>query len=238
MWNEFLLIAGCYLLGSVPFMYMMGRLHGVDLREHDDSHITLWREVGRLEGFLGVILDLAKGAAAVAAARAVGFDIGWVAFAGVAAVAGQMWPVFLSFDGEKGNSIGLAMSGVLATTAMLFALIPMITGLLIRTIPRFRQPDQSLGDRLRFGGPPSNSLPLGMALGFAVLPIAAWGLGYEWQIVVAFAGLFGLIMLRRATADIGRDWAETSDHKTLLLNRVLYDRSDLQCTASNAPSSR
>lgn len=227
MWNEFLLVAGCYLLGSVPFMYMMGRLHGVDLRKHDDSHIALWREVGRLEGFLGVMLDLAKGVIAVAVARAVGFDIGWVAFAGVAAVAGQMWPVFLNFDGEKGNSIGLAMSGTLATMAMLYALIPITTGFLIRTIPRFRQPDQSLGERFRFGGPPSNSLPVGMAVGFAVLPIAAWGLGYEWQIVVAFAGVFGLIMLRRATADLRQDWGKTSDHKTLLLKRVLYDRSDL-----------
>jgi len=66
-----------------------------------------------------------------------------------------------------------------------------------------------------------------MAVGFAVLPIAAWGLGYEWQIVVAFAGVFGLIMLRRATADLRQDWGKTSDHKTLLLKRVLYDRSDL-----------
>jgi glycerol-3-phosphate acyltransferase PlsY len=227
MWNEFLLIAGCYLLGSLPFMYIMGRLHGVDLRKYDDSHITLWREVGRVEGSLGVILDFAKGVVAVVAARAVGFDIGWVAFAGVAAVAGQMWPVFLNFNGEKGNSIGLAMSSVLATTAMLFALIPMVAGFLIRTIPRFRQADQSVGERLRFGGPPSNSLPVGMALGFAVLPIAAWALGYEWQIVVAFAGVFGLILLRRATADISQDWGKASDHKTLLLNRVLYDRSDL-----------
>ena len=110
---------------------------------------------------------------------------------------------------------------------MLYTLIPITTGFLIRTIPRFRQPDQSLADRFRFGGPPSNSLPVGMAVGFAVLPIAAWGLGYEWQIVVAFAGVFGLIMLRRATADLRQDWGKTSDHKTLLLKRVLYDRSDL-----------
>jgi glycerol-3-phosphate acyltransferase PlsY len=227
MWNEFVLILGCYLLGSFPFMFILGRLHGVDLREHDDSHIALWREVGRVQGFCGVAFDLLKGVIAVAAARGAGFDIGWVAFAGVAAVAGQMWTVFLKFDGEKGNSTGLAMSGVLATTAMLFSLIPIIAGILIRTIPRFRQPDQSVSERFRFGGPPSNSLPVGMAIGFAVMPIAAWGLGYEWQIWVAFAGLFGLIMLRRATAGVREDLGEGASVWRVLLNRLLFDRSDL-----------
>lgn len=227
MWDEGVLIAGSYLLGSFPFMYLMARLKGVDLREYEDSHIALWREVGRLQGFMGVMLDFAKGFTVVLVARAVGFAPGWFAFAGVAAVAGQMWPIFLKFDGEKGNSIGLAMSGALATSALLIGLIPITIGFLVRTIPRFRRPEQTIDEKLKFGGPPSNSLPLGMAIGFAVMPLAAWGLDYCWEIIVALAGLFCLIMLRRATAGITEDLREPSGRKRMVLNRLLYDRSRL-----------
>jgi glycerol-3-phosphate acyltransferase PlsY len=227
MWDELVLILGSYLLGSLPFMYIMGRLKGVDLREHDDMHIALWRNVGRMQGLLGVFFDFAKGAIVVVAARSAGFEPGWVAFAGVAAVAGQMWPVFMKFDGEKGNSIGLAMSATLATKAALIAMVVMATGLLIRTIPRLRQPNQSASERLKFGGPPSNSLPVGMAAGFAVLPLAAWVMGQPWEVIVAFVGLFVLIMVRRATAGISEDLRQPSGKRRMLLNRLLYDRREL-----------
>ncbi|MGB3129549.1 MAG: glycerol-3-phosphate acyltransferase [Dehalococcoidia bacterium] len=227
MWDELVLILGSYLLGSLPFMYIMGRLKGVDLREHEDMHIALWRNVGRIQGLLGVFLDFAKGAIVVVAARSAGFEPGWVAFAGVAAVAGQMWPVFMKFDGEKGNSIGLAMSATLATKAALIAMVVMATGLLIRTIPRLRQPNQSASERLKFGGPPSNSLPVGMAVGFAVLPLAAWVMGQPGEVIVAFLGLFALIMVRRATAGISEDLRQPSGKRRMLLNRLLYDRREL-----------
>lgn len=225
MWSEAVLVVGSYLLGSVPFMHMMARRKGVDLGEFEDSHIAMWREVGRLQGFMGVMLDFTKGFSVVLVARAVGFAPGWVALAGVAAVGGQMWPVFMKFDGEKGNSIGLAMSGALATGAMLIGLVPITTGFLVRTVPRFRRKEQTMDEKLKFGGPPSNSLPLGMAIGFAVMPLAAWGLGHRWEIIMALAGLFALIILRRATAGIREDWREPSDRGRMLLNRVLYDRA-------------
>ena len=227
MWNELVLILGAYLLGSMPFMFIMGRLKGVDLREYEDMHIALWRNVGRVQGFLGVMLDFAKGVLVVIAARAAGFEPGWVAFAGVATVAGQMWPVFMKFDGEKGNSTGIAMSATLATKAALFAMVPMAAGFLIRTIPRFRRRDQSVNERLKFGGPPSNSLPVGMAAGFAVLPLAAWGVGQPWEVIIALVGLFVLIIVRRATAGLSEELRKPSGKKVMLLNRILYDRSEL-----------
>lgn len=227
MWNEAALVVGSYLLGSLPFMHLMARRKGVNLKDFEDSHIALWREVGRLQGFMGVMLDFTKGFTIVLVARAVGFAPGWVALAGVAAVAGQMWPVFLKFDGEKGNSIGLAMSGALATGAMLIGLIPITAGFLVRTVPRFRRREQTMDEKLKFGGPPSNSLPVGMAIGFAVMPLAAWGLGHCWEIIVALAGLFFLIVLRRATAGITEDLREPSGRGKMLVNRILYDRSAL-----------
>jgi len=227
MWSEAGLVIGSYILGSFPLLYLLGRLHGVDLREYEDMHIALWRNVGRLEGFIGVVFDFAKGVIAVLVARAFGFDPGWVAVAGVVAVVGQMWPVFLKFDGEKGNSTGLAMSGALATYAMLIVLIPVTIGFAVRTIPRFRQRNQSIDEKLQFGGPPSLSLPLGMAIAFAVLPLAAWLVGQPREVIYALIALFVLIMIRRLTAGLGEDLRKPSWQSNMLLNRLLYDRSEI-----------
>ena len=229
MWREVVLILGAYLLGSFPFMYLLGRLHGVDLRQYDDMHIALWRHVGRVQGAAGVIFDFMKGVIVVLVAREVGFAPEWVAFAGVVAVVGQMWPIFEKFDGEKGNSTGLAMSLALATTATLVALAPIAIGFLVRTIPRFRKPDQTMKERFMFLGPPSLSLPLGMAIGFAVLPLAAWLLppGQPLGVVLALVGLFLLIMVRRATAGLKKDLRQPSGRTIILLNRLLFDRSEI-----------
>ena len=227
MWNELGLIVGSYVLGSFPFIYLLGRFHGVDLRGSDDMHIALWRDVGRAQGFIGVVFDFGKGVIAVMVARAVGFADGWIAFAGVAAVAGQMWPVFMRFHGEKGNSTGLAMSGALDPASMLIALVPISTGFFVRTAPRLRQRDQSLDERLKFGGPPSLSLPVGMATGFAVLPLAAWGWGRPLEMIIAFVGLFGLIMLRRVTDGLSEELRQPSGKRRVLLNKFLFDRSEI-----------
>lgn len=227
MWNELGLIVGSYVLGSFPFIYLLGRLHGVDLREYEDMHIALWQDVGRAPGFIGVVFDFAKGVIAVVVARAVGFEDGWVAFAGVAAVVGQMWPVFMKFQGEKGNSTGLAMSGALDPASMLIALVPITIGFSVRTIPRFRKRDQSLDERLKFGGPPSLSLPLGMAAGFAVLPLAAWGWGRPLEMIVAFVGLFALIMIRRVTDGLREHLRQPTGKRSMLLNKFLFDRSQI-----------
>lgn len=227
MWDEVLLVIGAYILGSFPLMYLIGRLRGVDLREYEDMHIALWRHVGRVEGFIGVVFDFLKGVIAVLVARAFDFDPVWVAVAGVIAVVGQMWPIFLKFDGERGNSTGLAMSGALATYAMLIALVPVIIGFAVRTIPRFRQSGQTLDDKLKFGGPPSLSLPLGMAIAFAVLPLAAWLVGQPLGVILALVSLFVLILIRRLTIGLGEDLRKPSWNSSMFLNRLLFDRSEI-----------
>ena len=208
-------------------MYHIGRLHGLDLRTEPDMHIALWRKVGRLEGGIGIGGDFAKGAIAVLVARALGFEVAAVALAGLAAVAGQMWPIFLKFNGEKGNSIGLVMVAVLAYKPLLFALIPMAIGAGVRTIPRFLKPRQQLGERLRFGGPPSRSLPLAMCIAFALLPLLAWLLDQPPAVVWVLLALFLLIEIRRATAGIRKDLRIAKDKKSVLINRLLYDRGFL-----------
>jgi glycerol-3-phosphate acyltransferase PlsY len=225
MLSDLAFILGAYLLGSIPQLYLLGLLKGKRLS--GDLHHELWRQCGRPFGVIGFLSELVKGALPVLIGKAIHLDIAVVAAAGVACVAGQMWPVFYHFDGEKGNSVGAAMSLALTPLAFLMAVIPMAGGFLIRTLPRFLKRGQSVNDKLKLGGPPSNSFPLGMAIGFAVLPLAAWILGESVSIVLAYTALFILIMIRRATAGLRLEQKKSKNLFSALLNRLLYDRVDI-----------
>ena len=216
------LILGAYLIGSLPHLSALAKLSGVKLE--GDSHISLWRRGGRLVGTIGIIGDFAKGAIPVAVGINLGFELHIIVIAGLAAVSGQMWPIFSKFDGEKGNSIGLAMAGAVATLAMFIALVPIIIGAAIRTVPRLRDSSQPMDKRLKLGGPPSRSLPVGVLIGFLGLPLASWGLGEPRVVTLGFAALFLLIVIRRLTAGLRDDIKANNSIRSVLINRLLYDR--------------
>jgi len=222
--SDLAFILGAYLLGSVPHLYLLGLLCGKRLS--GDLHHELWRQCGRAVWFLAVFLEVARGVLTILVGRWLHLDIAVIVAGGLAVVAGQMWPIFHHFDGEKGNSIGAAVAVTLTPLPFLVALVPMLTGLLIRTIPRFLNKEQTMSEKLRFGGPPSLSFPLGMGIGFAVLPLASWLMGQPLVVNVGYVVLFLLIMLRRVTAGLKADIAAHKKMTSVIVNRLLYDRAD------------
>ena len=225
MWSDIALILCAYLLGSMPHLRALGRLRGLDL--DGDLHISLWRKGGRFVGGIGILVDVLKGMIPILVGKGLGFSLLIVTLAGLAAVGGQMWPIFSRFNGEKGNSTGLAMALALAPNPLLIALIPIAIGVVVRTMPRLLDARQSLNERLKLGGPPSRSLPLGMAVGFFVLPIASLLLKEPLIIVFGFSALFILVMIRRLTAGLRADLTAEISVGPILVNRLLYDRSYL-----------
>ena len=230
MWAEVGYILGAYLLGSLPVLYIIGRLKGFDLRG-EDMHLGLWRKVGYVEGATGIIWDIGKGALLPLVAL-LWLDLG-VTVASLSALAvliGMMWPVFLRFEGEKGNSTGTGAAGGLllgvhAPLALGLFLIPIGAGGLTRAALSLRKPDASLGERFRFSGQ-SVVMPLGMITGFALLPILSWLLHSQDMILTwVFLGMFVLIVIKRLTAGLSEDLKSDGDKKSILLNRLLYDRS-------------
>lgn len=233
------LVVGAYLLGSLPYMILLGRARGFDLSQEDDLHIAMWHKVGRLEGLSGVIVDILKGVIPIIIGFIFHFPLAVTVAAGVAAVLGQMWPVFRRFDGEKGNTAGAGMLLTLSiclslTTSpnaywvFIVAAIPALTGFFIRTIPRFVKSGQTLNERLMLGGPVSNSLPLGMIIAFAIAPLASWLLNQPVEMTIGLLAVFIAITLRRLTARLGKDLqAPKASTRSILLNRLLYDRSYL-----------
>jgi len=213
MWDlaSITLVVGSYFLGGIPIQYFLGRLKGVDLGNEYDMHISLFRKVGPAVGVIGVVGDIAKGIVPVVIANLLGWDTTIAALAGLAALTGQMWPIYNKFDGEKGNTTGIGMALALAPRACAVMVTCIAVGAFIRTVPRLLSKKQSTSEKLRFGGPPSNSLPIGMVIGFAIFPIAttSWfstWFAYPLSTTLIGVGMFVLMMLRSATADVSKDF--------------------------------
>jgi glycerol-3-phosphate acyltransferase PlsY len=108
-----LLFAG-YLLGSIPSGYLAGRwLAGLDIRREGSGSTgatNVLRVVGKGPALVVFLVDVLKGSAAVLLAKAVldPFGVG-VVLAGLAALAGHIWPVWLGWKGGKAVATGLGM---------------------------------------------------------------------------------------------------------------------------------
>jgi glycerol-3-phosphate acyltransferase PlsY len=121
-----LVLALAYLLGSVPFSFLVARAFGVrDVRRVGSGNVgatNVLRSAGRAAGVLAFLLDAGKGAAAtLVAARLAPTSPALPALAAVAAVVGHMYPVWLRFEGGKGAATGLGAFAPLAPWAALAA---------------------------------------------------------------------------------------------------------------------
>ena len=119
-----------YLLGSIPFGYLITRFStGRDILEigwRKTSGSNVFRNVGKWQGLITGILDVGKGALAVFLAQRAGFSVQVQALCGVAAVSGHNWSIFLKFAGGRG--IGTFIGALLALSPKIlgFSLIPLL----------------------------------------------------------------------------------------------------------------
>src|SRR5947209_8061171 len=125
-----LVVLLAYLLGSIPFGYLIVKLCGEgDVRETGSGGTgatNVTRRAGRWAGLLTLLLDALKGVAAVFIARIILNGVPdvdwWVASSAFAVVVGHVFPVWLNFRGGKGVATGLGAFILLAPLALLCAL--------------------------------------------------------------------------------------------------------------------
>jgi glycerol-3-phosphate acyltransferase PlsY len=109
-------IAIGYLLGSFPSGYVVGRLKGIDVRQWGSGRTggtNVLRSAGPWAAILAVLGDMAKGALAVFVARALVGSLSAEVLAGLAAVLGHDFSVFLTFSGGRGVATTLGAVGAL-----------------------------------------------------------------------------------------------------------------------------
>lgn len=138
------LLIAAYLIGSIPFSFLVVRvMTGADIRTVGSRNVgatNVGRSFGKLPGIVALLLDMAKGYAAVALAKwltanphwplPVGVDPSplhsrtfWIAFAGLIAVLGHIFPIWLRFHGGKGVATAAGVFLALDPLALVAAII-------------------------------------------------------------------------------------------------------------------
>lgn len=122
--EELFAVALGYLAGSVPFAFLLARRRGIDLRYVGSGNIggaNVFRTSGLTEALATVGLDAAKGAGAVLIAQRLAEGQATAVAAGLAAVIGHVYPIWLRFRGGKGVATTAGVFAVLAPIAVLIA---------------------------------------------------------------------------------------------------------------------
>lgn len=199
MSNTLLIIAAGYLLGSIPFGYLLVRfVRGEDVRRTGSGNIgaTNVARKSPLLGVLTLLLDSLKGLTAVLLATALAGIVGGMnpysamALAALAAVVGHMFPVWLKFRGGKGVATGLGAFAIIAPKSVLIAAAIFLVLVLI-----------------------SRYVSLGSVAAVAMFPSLAWSLheyGNVWS-ALAFMTLASLLIVLKHRANIVRLLAGTEN---------------------------
>lgn len=127
---EMLVLLGSYLFGSVSFGYLIAKYWGgIDIRQYGSGNVgttNVFRIVGPIPGIMAFIGDFLKGYLSTFLALQVGGEM-LAVFAGLAAIVGHSYSIFLGFKGGKiiatGVGVIVAMNYVVGTMAIGFFLI-------------------------------------------------------------------------------------------------------------------
>jgi glycerol-3-phosphate acyltransferase PlsY len=186
-----------YLLGAIPSGVLVGRLAGrIDLREHGSRRTgttNALRVLGPAAATLVLLLDLAKGVAAVLLAQRLAAgdpSVDWIAAAaGVAAIVGHTWSIFIGFSGGRG--VATAGGALAAMSALIVIVVLPIVGLVI-----WRTRYVSLGSIVGALAAPIVATALAF-MGLA--PVAAIGLALAAAILITLRHADNIARLRDGT---------------------------------------
>jgi len=177
MVNEFLVLTGAYLLGSVPFPYLLTKLKtGGDLRKMGSGNVgatNVLRTAGKTLGLFTLILDVAKGAIAVLCGPYLLHQNVYGAACGFFAMVGHAYPIFLGFRGGKSVATGAGAFLVLSPLGILSSIGVFLMSVRICKI-----------------------VSLSSILASAMFPVFAWMFGVERQIVLWGVICAALIIFR------------------------------------------
>lgn len=134
-----LMVAGAYLLGSIPFSFILGKvLKGIDLREYGSRNVgatNALRVLGWKTGLLALILDMLKGYGAILIARSLAPQSNILLISvGFAAILGHIFTIFLRFKGGKGVATS---AGVFAALMPVSFIVALLSFLIITVITRY-----------------------------------------------------------------------------------------------------
>jgi len=205
-----LLIAGSYLLGSVPTAYLVAKWsRSIDIRRYGSGNVGATNLLALTSKRLAIpviVFDLVKGAIMVLVAQMVGLSIAQQITVGLAAIIGHSWPVFLRFNGGRGV---LTTIGVIIATPSVNWMMPWggLIGLAIFACLY-----------LTF-----HNVPLGTFIAAAALPLVSRAVSEPSPLTLGYLAILLILIIRRLLARPQFKVAPIS-RKQLICNRLLFDR--------------
>ena len=139
-WLNFVIsLVAAYLIGSIPFSYIFGKMRGIDLRQHGSGNVgatNALRVLGTKVGVITLLLDMGKGVLAVELARILlSSGAEWqLVIVAIAAISGHIFTIFLGFKGGKGVATS---AGVFLDLFPLPCLLALLLFVLIVSITRY-----------------------------------------------------------------------------------------------------
>jgi|SRR5579871_3810139 len=184
-------LIAAYLIGAIPFGFLIVKWKtGADVRSSGSGNIgatNVLRTTGRAAGIVTLLLDIAKGFAAVwLAGKLTAGNIHWMSAAALAVMAGHAFPIFLKFHGGKAVASFVGAYLYLAPVALLAAVVVCI-GVIIYT----------------------RHVSMGSIVAAGTFPLAVWIFMQPPLSLVAASIISGAFIIYRHRANIARIRAGT-----------------------------
>jgi glycerol-3-phosphate acyltransferase PlsY len=197
-----LIWAGAYLVGGIPIGWLVGKLAGVDLREVGTRKIgtsNLFHSVGLLPAAVVGPLQFCQGLLPVLLAVIAGAPAWVAAGAGLAAVIGNGWPIYMQYNGGRGVASATGAVALWSWGGFAFVLVLVIIGGTVRRSA------------------------LGVLLAFAGLPVVLWLTRASPAFAITAVGIVICLVLRRFEGyRVGR--ARPGEAPDSWVSRLLFDR--------------
>lgn len=195
-------VAG-YLLGSIPSAYIAGRwIKGIDLRRYGSGTVSgtgVYYHVSKWAVVVVGLFDIAKAALPTWLGMRLGLGLPVALLAGLSAIVGHNWPLYLGFKGGRGIS---TFMGTLLVT------FPWGSFLLLAAL--------GIGRLLKYTA-------LVALLGMVTLPLLSWATGQPSAVTWACLGMLLLTIVKRLEAN-RMPLPPGPERRRVLILRLLLDR--------------
>ncbi len=195
-------VAAAYFIGAIPAAYIAGRIKGIDIRRYGSANVgasNVYQSVAHWAVVPVGIAEILLAMAGIGLARLLDLSLNVQVAAGVAAMVGVCWSVYLRFAGGR---------GIAASIGFMLFLTPITLG--VFTV-------------IGLAGVFAKQVPLGVGIAIAATPILSLVVDGPGPIALGCLCMVIIIFGKRLLGNPGVR-VEGVSRRDLLLNRFLFDR--------------
>jgi len=195
-------VAAGYLVGAIPVAYIAGRLKGIDIRQYGSANVgasNVYQSVAHWAVVPVGLAQIALAMAGIGLAKLLDQSLNVQVAAGVAALVGVCWSIYLRFAGGRGISASIGFMLLLTPITLAVFTVIGLAGVFARQVP------------------------LGVGLAIAAAPVTSVIVDGPGTIALGCLCMAIIIFTKRLLGNPGARAEGTPPHE-VLLNRLLFDR--------------